>query len=164
MAGILDWFDHVCPRFVSPIGGFIYLIFLTYGVHFASAGIYVSTRGTYDLAHPRKQDQRGVLKGYMGGVYDRLRSAHQNCFEALIVVGGALVMAMQQNVDAEVISSLASLICLLRTAYCILYALVESQAIAGLRSLAFLGSLLAALRLLALAAAAAGGATPAIVN
>mmetsp|Transcript_31960 Transcript_31960/g.42186 ORF Transcript_31960/g.42186 Transcript_31960/m.42186 type:complete len:157 (-) Transcript_31960:252-722(-) len=149
----LQKLDNICPPHFSPYGCLLALIMITYGVHFFRAGLIIIKKRGFNLAEPRKNAPQGVIKGYIGGVIDRLRAAHENCFENLILTSAAILSAVQANVSTELISSLGTLIVLTRIFFCILYGLISNQGLAVLRSAVFVLGLAAIVRLFTLAIA-----------
>jgi len=86
----------------------------------------------------------------------RATAAHANSWEAFAYFSFSCLTAHVLKLDAQVASSLCTLFLVLRFAYVLLYIVGTSEWVGVLRSLVWVGALVAAVRMSVLALAQAG--------
>eukprot|EP01065_Artemidia_motanka_P032661 TRINITY_DN39653_c0_g1_i1.p2 TRINITY_DN39653_c0_g1~~TRINITY_DN39653_c0_g1_i1.p2 ORF type:complete len:169 (+),score=50.28 TRINITY_DN39653_c0_g1_i1:60-566(+) len=150
--GLPDKLVSMTPPVLTPIQGVLGTYFTAYLPQVMRAALTPVFSGkAYDNVNPRMQTAAVMLAEEGGGMFGRLQSAHVNGLENLPVFGLSVLFALTAGVDKVQISRIATLHVLLRTLYNVLYVFGKNQAVAGIRSLAYIGAALCSFKLFYLA-------------
>ena len=147
------------PLVTSPLRAILWCLALTFLPHFLRVRMVLKLKGRYNNLMPRthqvnkndNKEQPDLVK-----MIQRATAAHANSWEAFAYFSFSCLTAHVLKLDAQVASSLCTLFLVLRFAYVLLYIVGTSEWIGVVRSLVWVGALVASVRLSVLALARAG--------